>query len=59
MVLLAILSGVVIICVWRRHIPYWAATVLIAWGLLAATTKIGATPAGWLNSLSGLLQSWF
>jgi hypothetical protein len=59
MVLLAILTGVVGVFFWRRHIGYIELIVLCSWGLLAATTPMGQVPASWLASLSAQITHWF
>lgn len=59
MVLLAILTGIVVVFVWRRHTTMPELAILCGWGLLAAATPIGRIPAGWLYSLSGYLTHWF
>ncbi len=59
MVLLAILTGIVVVFVWRKHTTYTELVILCGWGLLAANTPIGRVPAEWLTSLSGQLSGWF
>lgn len=59
MILLAILTGVVAISVYRRHTTYTELVLLCSWGLLAANTPIGHAPAHWLASLSAVLAHWF
>jgi hypothetical protein len=59
MVLLAILTGVVAVFVWRRHTTVTELVILCGWGLLAASTPIGRVPAEWLMNLSAYLTHWF
>lgn len=59
MILLAILSGVVAVFVWRRHTTTVELLILCGWGLLAANTPIGHAPSMWLASLSAYLTHWF
>jgi hypothetical protein len=59
MVLLAILTGIVVVFVWRRHTSITELAILCGWGLLAATTPIGQMPAHWLYSLSSQITHWF
>jgi hypothetical protein len=58
-VLLAILSGVVGVFIWRRHTTYTELLILCSWGLLAAGTPIGHMPSMWLNDLSNTITHWF
>jgi hypothetical protein len=58
-ILLAILTGVVAVSVWRRHTTYTELVLLCSWGLLAANTPIGHGPAEWLTSLSAYITHWF
>ena len=58
MVLLAILSGVVAVMAWRRHVSWTSAIILMSWGLLAAGTTLGRVPAEWLNGISATVQHW-
>ncbi len=59
MVLLAILTGIVIVFVWRKHTTYTELVILCGWGLLAANTPIGRVPGAWLAALSAQLTQWF
>ncbi len=59
MVLLAILTGIITVFIWRRHTTIIELVILCGWGLLAADTPIGRIPAEWLLSLSGDLTHWF
>lgn len=59
MVLLAILTGIVAVFIWRRHITWTEIVILCGWGLLAANTPIGRVPGEWLAALSAHLTSWF
>ncbi len=59
MVLLAILTGIVVVFVWRRHTTITELVILCGWGLLAAATPLGRVPAEWLMSLSSYLTQWF
>ena len=59
MILLAILTGVVAVFIWRRHTTLTELIILCGWGLLAASTPIGRVPAEWLTSLSVYVAHWF
>ncbi len=59
MILLAILTGIVAVFIWRRHTTVTELVILCGWGLLAANTPIGHAPAGWLTSLSAYMTHWF
>lgn len=59
MILLGILTGVVIVYAWRRHVSYLELILLCSWGLLASGTPIGRMPSEWLAALSGLINHWF
>jgi hypothetical protein len=59
MVLLAILTGVVAVFIWRRHVSILELVILCGWGLLAANTAVGHTPSVWLASLSAGITHWF
>jgi hypothetical protein len=58
-ILLAILTGVVAVFIWRRHTTITELVILCGWGLLAANTPIGHAPAAWLASLSIHIAHWF
>jgi hypothetical protein len=59
MVLLAILTGIVAVFIWRRHTTITELIILCGWGLLAANTPIGRVPGEWLAALSTQLTHWF
>lgn len=59
MVLLAILTGVVGVYAWRKHVGWLELVILCGWGLLAAGTPIGHVPSGWLLDVNNLLTHWF
>ena len=59
MVLLAILTGIVAVFVWRRHTTIVELIILCGWGLLAANTPVGHLPAEWLTALSNNITQWF
>jgi hypothetical protein len=59
MVLLAILTGVVAVFVWRRHTNLTELVLLCSWGLLAGATPIGHAPVMWLTSLSAYITHLF
>lgn len=52
MVLLAILTGVVGVFIWRRHVGWTELLILCSWGFLAANSPMGHFPSIWLQSLS-------
>jgi len=58
-ILLAILTGVVVVFIWRRHTTITELVILCGWGLLAANTPIGHVPSMWLTSLSAYVTQWF
>lgn len=58
MALLALLTGVVVVFIWRRVTGWTELILLTSWGLLAAGTPIGRMPATWLASLSALVTHW-
>lgn len=59
MILLAILTGVVGVYAWKRHVSYLELILLCSWGLLAAGTPIGHFPAEWLTTLAGWVGHLF
>lgn len=59
MILLAILTGIVAVFIWRRHTTWTELVILCGWGLLAANTPIGHAPSLWLTDLSAYLTHWF
>lgn len=59
MALLAILTGIVAVFIWRHHTSWTELVILCGWGLLAAGTPIGHYPAAWLDNLSVVIQHWF
>ena len=59
MILLAILTGIVAVFIWRRHTTLIELIILCSWGLLAANTPLGQVPAGWLTALSDQITHWF
>ena len=59
MILLAILTGIVAVFIWRRHTTLIELVILCGWGLLAASTPIGHIPSMWLTSLSAYVTHWF
>ncbi len=59
MILLAILTGIVAVFIWRRHTTITELIILCGWGLLAASTPIGQVPAEWLTALSNQMTHWF
>jgi hypothetical protein len=58
-ILLAILTGIVVVFIWRRHTAITELVILCGWGLLAANTPIGHVPSMWLTSLSAYVAQWF
>jgi len=58
-ILLAILTGIVAVFIWRRHTTLIELIILCGWGLLAANTPIGHIPSMWLTSLSAYVTHWF
>jgi hypothetical protein len=58
-ILLAILTGVVAVYAWRRHIGWTELVILCGWGLLAAGTPLGHAPSAWLMDLNTYLSHWF
>ena len=58
-ILLAILTGIVAVFIWRRHTTLIELMILCSWGLLAANTPIGHIPSMWLASLSAYVAQWF
>jgi hypothetical protein len=58
-ILLALLTGIVGVFIWRRHTTYTELLVLCSWGLLAAGTPIGHMPSMWLAHLSAYISHWF
>lgn len=52
MILFYILTGVVAVFVWRRHIGWIELLILCSWGFLAASAPIGHYPSEWLAALS-------
>ncbi|MEW2353057.1 hypothetical protein [Spirillospora sp. NPDC029432] len=59
MILLALLTGAIIIIAWSRQVTYFMLFILCSWGLLAASTPPGAKLVEGLNSLSGMLGGLF
>jgi hypothetical protein len=57
--LLAILTGIVAVFIWRRHTTITELVILCGWGLLAANTPMGHAPAIWLTNLSAYITHWF
>lgn len=53
--LLAILTGIVGVFIWRRHVAWTELLILTSWGFLFASTPAGHVPATWLASLSAQL----
>lgn len=58
MILFWLLTGILGVFVWRRHIGWAELLILCSWGLLAAAAPIGHTLVGWLTSLSVQLGHW-
>jgi hypothetical protein len=58
-ILLAILTGIVAVFIWRRHTSLTELVIFCGWGLLAANTPIGHVPSMWLTSLSAYVTHWF
>jgi hypothetical protein len=58
-ILLAVLTGIVGVFIWRRHTTYIELLILCSWGLLAANTPIGHMPSMWLADLSSTITHWF
>jgi hypothetical protein len=56
-ILLAILTGVVGVFVWRKHIGWTELLILCSWGFLAASAPIGHYPSEWLTSLSAYIAT--
>ncbi|XVQ08110.1 hypothetical protein ACQP1W_36910 [Spirillospora sp. CA-255316] len=59
MALLAVLTGALIFMVWARQVSYVMLFALCGWGLLAASTPIGAPLVNGLNELSNWIDGWF
>ena len=59
MILLALLTGAMIFMIWARQVSYVMLFSLCSWGLLAASTPIGAKLVEGLNSLSEMLDGLF
>ena len=59
MILFAILTGIVVVFIWRRITNWSELLILTSWGLLAAGTPIGRIPAEWLAALSGWVNHMF
>ncbi|MDH2424710.1 hypothetical protein [Sphaerisporangium sp. TRM90804] len=59
MILLAILTGMIVALMWTRQTKWYELLLLGGWGLLAATTDLGAIPAGWLAGINNLIAGWF
>ncbi|GAA2630999.1 hypothetical protein SMC26_23665 [Actinomadura fulvescens] len=59
MILLALLTGGLIFMIWARQVSYVMLLALCSWGLLAASTPIGAKLVAALNSLSNSIDGWF
>ena len=57
MILFAILTGIVIVYVWRKHASWSDLLILPCWGILLAATPLGATVASWLASLNTVLAT--
>ncbi|WP_067487432.1 hypothetical protein [Actinomadura hibisca] len=58
MALFAVLTGGLIILIWSRQIGAFLAFVLLSWGLLAASTPIGAPLVKILQDFSTQLDGW-
>ncbi|WP_026400699.1 hypothetical protein [Actinomadura rifamycini] len=59
MILLALLTGGLIILVWARQVSYMLVFLLCSWGLLAASTPFGGKLVDGLNSLSSAIDGLF
>jgi hypothetical protein len=59
MVLLAVLTGGIIVSIWAKQTRWYELLLLGGWGLLAGATPIGAPVVNVLRNLSNTMDLWF